>query len=368
MKRWILLLSTSLFFLAGCASESVDTYVSSENIEKIIVPQVADDVQVPLPPPFSGKVSLVGDQPILYRGEGDAWDSSLVFPGAVIYHDGLYHLFYNGMFLNRGSDAGGIGYALSANATDWYHVANAPLLTWDETVGKDLWLRVSSVLIDEEGIWTLYLNSNKRGISEEIPAIWRATASSPNGPWEFDEFPLLEAGGAGAWDHFGVQIPMVLKVADGYRMYYFNRRIDNRRGFTGIGMATSTDGLSWTKYNDPTTDEEFEESDTIFTLRERNMGAQELQSFNLWQDETGFGMLYFSGSTRTNNWNYATSLDGIIWIDYEENPILTIDEIPFLNFAGSPKSFYHDGKYYFYFSGGTERNRPDGDIYLAVSE
>ena len=366
MKKWFFL--SLLLFLVSCSSEPTESFVSSENLDEIVIPQVDDVMQATLPKPFSGKVSLVGDKPIFYRGEGDAWDSSLVFPGAAIYHDGLYHLFYNGMFLNHGMDGGGIGYAVSTNATDWYRVADAPLLTWDETVGADLWISVSSVLIDEDGLWTLYLSSTRRAISEETPSIWRATASSPNGPWEFDEISLLEAGISETWDHYGVQRPAVLKIEDQYQMYYLNQRLDNRRGFTGIGMATSTDGLSWTKYNDATTDKEFKESDAIFTLREGSMGFQEIQSFNIWQDETGFAMLYFSGSTRTNNWNYATSPDGITWTDFEENPILTADDIPFLSFTTSPEILYLDGKYFFYFRGGTDRNRPEGDIYLATSE
>jgi len=361
MKKWFFL--SLLLFLVSCSSEPVETVTTSE---EIVVPQVADDVQIPLPPPFSGKVSLFGDQPILYRGEGDAWDSSRIIPGAVIQHGGLYHLFYTGMTITRQLDSGGIGYAVSTNATDWYRVADAPLLTWGETVGEDLWLSVSSVLIDEDGIWTLYLSSSKRVISEEVPVIWRATASSPTGPWEFDQIPLLEKGSSGAWDRSGVQAPTVLKVADGYRMYYLGGRIDNRRNFTGIGMATSTDGLSWTKYNDPATDKEFEESDVISTLREGSMGFDETYSFNIWQDEIGFGMLYFSD--RTYNWNYATSPDGIIWKNYEENPILTIDEIPLLNFMATPKNFYLDGQYYFYFRGAADINRIYGDIYLAISE
>ena len=264
--------------------------------------------------------------------------------------------------------SGGIGYAVSTNATDWYRVADAPLFTWDETIEEDLWLRVSDVLVTDDGMWTLYLASVSPDVSEEVPTIWRATAFSPNGPWEFDEIPLLEVGDTGAWDHFGVQDPTVLKVADGYLMYYLNQRLDNRRGFSGIGMATSTDGLSWTKYNDPNTDEEFQESDAIFTLGERSMGFQEIQSFRVWQDEAGFGMLYLSGSTSTNNWNYATSPDGMTWIPFDKNPILTADDIPFLSFTFAPKMLYLDGKYLFYFYGTVDRNSPGGDIYLATSE
>ena len=79
-------------------------------------------------------------------------------------------------------------------------------------------------------------------------------------------------------------------------------------------------------------------------------------------------MLYFSGSTRTNNWNYARSLDGITWTNFDENPILTSDDIPLLSYTSVPEMLYIDGKYHFYFYGAADRNRPSGDIYLAVSE
>ena len=372
MKRRILKITQVsvgfIFLLSACTAKPVETYIPSENINEIVIPQAAADVDISLPQPFSGAVSLVGDKPILYTGKDESWDSSLVFPGAVIYHGGLYHFFYNGLIINQRLEGGGIGYAISTNGYDWYRVADAPLFTWDETIGEDKWLHVSSVLVDEDGIWTLYLASVSLGISEETPAIWRATASSPTGPWEFDEIPLLEAGGAGAWDHYGVLRPVVLKNDEGYLMYYLNQRLDNRRGLSGIGMATSADGLSWTKYNDPTTDGEFEESDVVFTLGEGSMGFQEIQSFHIWRDEEGFAMLYFSGGRSTNNWNYATSPDGLMWTYFEDNPILTSDEIPFLNYTASPEMLYVDGKYLFYFYGTADRNRPTGKIYMAVSE
>jgi len=364
----ILISAAFIFLLTACTTKPVKTYIPSENIEEIVIPQVEEDVDISLPQPFSGTVSLVGNKPVLYRGKDESWDKSLISPGAVIYHGGLYHFFYNGMTISSGLDGGGVGYALSTNGRDWYRLADAPLFTWDETVGGDKWFRVTSVLVDEEGIWTLYFSSGPRKISEETAAILRATASAPNGPWEFDEISLLEAGGAGAWDHYGVQRPVVLKRDDGYLMYYLNQRLDNRRGISGIGMATSPDGLSWTKYNDPNTDGEFEESDVVFTLPEGSMGFQEIRSYRVWEDENGFGMLYVSGGGATNNWNYASSLDGVTWTYFDENPILTADEIPFLSLAIVPEMLYMDGKYLFYFYGAADRNRPDGSIYLVESE
>ena len=368
MKKWIYI--TLLLFLAGCAPKTTDeVYVASENMEEINIPQAGDEVEITLPPPFSENIALLGDKPVLYRGQEDSWDSSLVIPGAVIQQGGLYHLFYTGMKISRQLDSGGVGYAISTNGFDWHRVADVPLLTWDETVGSDLWLRVSDVRIDANGEWTLYFSSASRAISEENPAIWRATASAPTGPWEFDDIPLLEPGNSGAWDQFGVTEPIILEIKDGYRMYYLNQRRDNRNGLSAIGMATSTDGISWTKYNDPATEKEFTESDFVKTLGEGTVGFQEIQAFDLWQDDTGdYGMLFFYGGRTTNTMSYANSPDGIAWKDSENNPLLTADDISFLGVLSAPRMIYLDNKYHFYFYGSADRNRPAGEIYMAVEE
>ncbi|MBT3323365.1 MAG: hypothetical protein HN392_13855 [Anaerolineae bacterium] len=375
MKRKELIISyqalvfSFFLFLSACAPKSVaDIDIVKENIEEITIPQTDDEDASILPPPFSEEVVLLGDKPILHRGQEDSWDSSLIIPGVVVKHGSLFHLFYTGMKITRQLDSGGIGYAISTNGYDWHRVADAPLLTWEETVGTDLWIRVSDVYIDESGEWTLYFSSNSRAISEEASAIWRATASTPTGPWEFDDIPLLEAGSLGAWDQFGVIEPVVLEMKDSYRMYYLNQRRDNRNGLSAIGMATSTDRISWTKYNDPTTEQEFTESDFVKTLGEGTVGFQEIQAFDLWQDDTGYGMLFFYGGRSTNTMSYANSSDGIVWTDSENNPLLTADNISFLGVLSAPRMIYLDNKYHFYFYGSADQNRPSGEIYMVVEE
>lgn len=51
--------------------------------------------------------------------------------------------------------------------------------------------------------------------------------------------PVLVPGGPGAWDSSGVSTPSVVRVADGWKMYY--------RGDYSMGVATSTNGVNWTK-------------------------------------------------------------------------------------------------------------------------
>jgi hypothetical protein len=356
------------FLLAGCASQPEVAFVPSENIEEIVIPQIETNSESELPEPFSGKLTVYGESPILHEGLDDSWDSSFVFPGAVLYQDGLYHMFYNGIKLSGNSGEGGVGYAISANGTDWYRVADAPIFTWDETVGDEMWLRASSALIEDDGTWVLYLSSLPLGITEELPMIWRATAPAPNGPWTFDDIPLLEPGESSEWDYYGVLFPIVLKTEDRYLMYYLNARFDNRRGISGIGLATSDDGLFWTKYNNPATEERFSESDPIFVYEGEIAGFNSIQDFFIWQDTQGFAMFYGIGRNNPENMDYATSSDGIIWTSASEEPIFSTEEINFMSAFGSPKVLVRDGEYLVYLYSSAESNRPVGDIYLIRSE
>ncbi len=368
MRATLLRFLLLALFVTGCASASADALPSGEGIEELTVPQVEVPGESELPKPFQGKIIVYGEKPVLYRGNADSWDSSLVNLGAIIYQDGLYHMFYNGIKIEGSSGNGGIGYAISTNGYDWYRVANEPLLTWDETVGAELWVRASSVFVDESGIWTLYLSSYRRTLTEESPAIYRATASAPNGPWVFDSVPLLEAGSSGTWDDVGVGNPVVLPYNGNYLMYYNNVRYDSQRGFSGIGLATSEDGLVWEKHNDPATDDKFEESDPVFRLPEDSQPSILISAASVWQDTLGLNMIYNAGPARSNKFYYATSPDGIVWTPTEENPLLSEEDISYLEYISAPRLFHHDGKFFIYFYGSSNSGVPQGDIYLAVEE
>ncbi len=59
---------------------------------------------------------------------------------------------------------------------------------------------------------------------------------------------ILELGGAGSFDETNAKYPCVLKVGSEWWMWYNGRSANS---FTGeIGLATSPDGLRWTKTND----------------------------------------------------------------------------------------------------------------------
>jgi hypothetical protein len=71
--------------------------------------------------------------------------------------------------------------------------------------------------------------------------------------------PVLDPGPSGAWDDGSVAIPSILFEGNTYHMWYAGRSSNQR-----IGYATSPDGITWEKYDDPTTtDPQFAESDPV---------------------------------------------------------------------------------------------------------
>lgn len=58
--------------------------------------------------------------------------------------------------------------------------------------------------------------------------------------------PILAKGGAVTWESKRVKIPVVTKHLDTYYLFYTG---GNESGYMGIGLATSTDMLHWTKHS-----------------------------------------------------------------------------------------------------------------------
>ncbi len=126
--------------------------------------------------------------------------------------------------------------------------------------------------------------------------------------------PVLTSGSPGTWDDYTVAMGYVLKVNGIYRLYYIGTR-DSHTGNRQIGLATSTDGIHWEKYNDPII-----QSDNI---NQYFMDVHGVIKYN------GNYFMYYDASPQNNytnfNINMATSTDGIHWKKYGNNPILTKD-------------------------------------------
>ena len=316
--------------------------------------------------------TLYGDSAVLERGS--TWDDTFVGPSTVVFHGGLFHMFYNG-----GTKAEGqlpterFGYAVSQDGYQWLRAVDGPMLLVAETDYAFSFLTVSSALVEPDGTWVLYLTVWLEG-SLLRSAVGRATASDPTGPWTLDKSLALRTDSPERWDGNRVFAPYVIRTETGYIMYYSGVDVDPRNSVLQIGMATSTDGITWTKHDDPvTTGRLYIESDPIFGVGlEGTWDEISVSNPRVLRTKENWVMLYIgsmSGSFSEDSAQvgYATSLDGIIWERYEGNPVLSpLKLMPGFNF-GDIDWIYHDNTHFLYF-GAFNLSFITQEIYLATSE
>jgi predicted GH43/DUF377 family glycosyl hydrolase len=285
------------------------------------------------------------DEPIVRRGAAGDWDDRFTDPGAVLYHDGMFHMFRNGF---RGWPASvQIGYLTSQDGITWTEAQEDPVLFTDDVPYAGTAALASSVLVEEDGTWVLYFYTWAGAAADTTSSIGRATADDPLGPWTVDAEPVLSPGSEGAWDSRQVMQPKVLQTDDGYVMYYSAVGTD-LTGVTGqIGMATSPDGVTWTKYDDPdTTDTLYAESDPITLVDEGRLVSRP----NVMQTPDGWVMLFRSADASTRRDHQvraAASDDGITWTA-SATPLFTLTSLPGLQGFWYTAAEYVDGTYYLY--------------------
>jgi predicted GH43/DUF377 family glycosyl hydrolase len=168
-------------------------------------------------------------------------------------------------------------------------------------------------------------------------------------PWTKDVNNPVFTGTAGDWDAQGVWVPSVLFHNNMYHMWY------SSSDFSGIGHATSIDGINWQKdVNNPVlvkgTPNSWEDEDVSAP-----MVVVVNDTFHMWytghsQPEDYLGYLI----------GHATSLDGSIWVRDALNPVLdkgnpgTWDDT--WVYSGS---VVFDGLYYHMWYGAWDGAQPD---------
>ncbi|MEP7137271.1 MAG: hypothetical protein ABI904_20270 [Chloroflexota bacterium] len=327
MRRiiWIVCLAS---LLSACAAPVTPTAASMPT--EVSVTSTAAATSTPAvtatPAPF---FVVYGDKPIVPKGQPGTWDDRYTDPGAVIYHDGMFHMFRNGF---RGFPAESeVGYVTSPDGYTWTKQGDDPIIETKDVPYAKIAMYASSVIF-EGGCWVLYFYTWDSSSFPSSGVIGRATECII-GPaiaeWKVDPEPLLKPGAVGDWDEKQVLAPHVIQIGNKYIMYYSGV---GASGVQQIGMATSPDGYTWTKYNDPTTvDKPFVESDPVFTPGDK--GAWDgswVHQPRVFQTSNGWIMIY-RGVSDKNGANMklglATSSDGIHWERYADNPIFQPSDI-----------------------------------------
>jgi len=241
--------------------------------------------------------------PVVVTGTVGSWDATVVADPSVISDGVTYKMWYTGR------DAGGIwgiGDATSTNGITWTKYAGNPVLTrtagsWDANVvvGGD-------VVFDGATYRMWYIGAESLAGPYAI-----GYATSTNGiTWtKYVNNPVV-TGTVGSWDSV-LGCPGVISDTGLYKMWYMGA---DDSGIYGIGYATSTNGISWTKYaGNPVV-----VTGTVGSWDESRVLCPDVildgTTYRMWytgQDADGFRRI-----------GYATSPDGISWTKSSSNPVL----------------------------------------------
>lgn len=357
-----------VFSLVATACSSATLPESAQTLEPVVEPTLKlTETAIPTLKPVTKYFQLFSDQPIVPNGEDGAWDDRFTDPGAVIYQDGMFHMFRNG-FRDFPAESQ-IGYVTSTDGYTWTKQGDEPILKTSDVPFAKIAMYASSA-IWQDGCWVLYFytwDSKSYPSSSVIGRATQCVAGHALTEWIVDAEPVLQPGTDGEWDEKQVLAPHVLKTDNGYLMYYSG--VDSS-GIQMIGMATSADGVNWTKYNDESTKEKpFLESDPIFTPDKSGAwDAGWVHQPRVFHENDQWIMIYRGTKTTTGEKmaiGMAASEDGIHWNRSESNPLFIPRDIPKAGYLWFHNALLIDDMLYLFIEGDINQTT---QIFLATHE
>lgn len=192
-------------------------------------------------------------------------------------------------------------------------------------VGKegswDRYIETPTIRFDKaKSRWTAWYmgyagRGGTKGAEEFVaPALGQMNSLDAEGlEWQHPELPIYRPS-AGAWDAMYIGGPTVIKGPDGlWRLYYSGAGLPNG---TGIGLLTSTDGQTWNAYpNNP-----------VIKCNPKDWDEEILeQAVAYYKDQY---WIWYSAYKRpltdktSISIGVATSIDGINWTKYSDNPVI----------------------------------------------
>ena len=220
---------------------------------------------------FVSAERLVGSESgaaVLVPGPPGSFDSFSVGTPDVHFDGKTYRMWYCGSAVACYYQGGvsEIGLATSEDGINWKRAnGGKPVLSPGKPGAFDE-LRVEGgcALYDEDdGLWRMWYTGLRKPGTEPrasnwggaIPAGWECRlrvglATSKDGiNWTRanDGKPVVDLGPVGSTGDLQIMYPTVIKEKDGYRMWYASNSISIPHT---VSMATSPDGINWTKHRD----------------------------------------------------------------------------------------------------------------------
>ncbi len=232
------------------------------------------------------------------------WEGYSLGGSCLLARDSTFHLWYSGVDGNTGYWQ--TGHAVSAfdstgfipidSSATWFQDPKNPLSA--TTVIEPCVIYDSTQ--NNYQLWATDGRSMVRAISTD-GSTWYVSDSVQNISSDFNLGGLYSVS--------------VIKVDTVYYLYYSYK--DSFSGVDVIGVATSPDGLTWQNYN----------HNPIIPLGVEGTWNSLMSVYpHVRYENDNFKMWYGGKNAATNisETGYATSADGKMWVQYTENPIMTI--------------------------------------------
>jgi predicted GH43/DUF377 family glycosyl hydrolase len=275
----------------------------------------------PVVPEWSGNV----DDPSGYK---------YAFEPTVLYDSitSLYRMWFISLVYGYGTSFV-VSSGLSLDGKDWYLHARNPVFrdggdgSWEKQIN-------APKVVKKDNQYRMYYSGWNNGKYQ----IGLATSSDGKTWQRYTDNPVLQPGPAGAWDSSGVGYFDVLLKDTTYYMWYNGH---NGTRWTGIGLATSTDGIHWTKHG---TSPAFQAG---IGWENDHVGNPTV----VYVDGI-FYMVYLGhAATGRYSFGWAYSSDGINWTRGSSNPIITLGSDWEGTDIGTADMIFHDGKFHLWYSG-----------------
>lgn len=220
-----------------------------------------------------------------------------IFGPQIINDDGVYRMWYAST--TPTSNARVVGYVTSSDGTVWTSGSATPVLKpgtssdWDyNNVGV-------GAVIKDGALYRMYYNN-----SSDFSNPWECGLATSTDALHWTKYPGPILTQTLSWEH-SIGAAEVMKVGNLFYLYYSSG--------TSIGLATSTDGVTFTKFPEPVLTETASwETGGVSTPSIIYEGGIYTMVYMV-ANSSGIGM--------------ATSTDGKVWIKDSRNPVFTLLDV-----------------------------------------
>jgi len=286
------------------------------------------------------------DDPIIPHWTGGVDDPSGYkhVGGPSIVYDStrqIYRAWFRSLSYSYGA-RGCISAAMSTDGEHWFLYARNPVLRTGAAGEFDYaFIYAGQVVFDGSEYKMYYTAQDENG----IVSIGLATSEDGYGWVKHPNNPVLSAGPPGSWESLIVYAPHLLYDGTLYRMWYQG----GDETYRGTGYATSTDGITWTKYS----------GNPVLTHGDVGswdyLGAA-VNGVDLVNDI--YYMMYGGWASASGEGavvGLATSTDGVSWTKHENNPVLTLGSPGDWDdrWIGGAELMFYEGKFHYWYSAST---------------